>query len=315
MDFTLSSSTVLGAAVVLWLLWGAPYLLRRLRPAGETGILLAEANADDDEASPAPSSSSGWQHPRASTEKPEPVPVTTARRTPEEGKHVTDQNPAPSRLRIRWGRCALAGIGLLGLVVALLGGVLSAFQIVAGAVPLGGLAVLVASVAVLRQLALGDRRRRLDAAFRSAMTAAPASPPRLPEAPRRESTEVFDHQPIPEPAPAPLSRDQLRAAALDVAKAAQKSAAEAASREGVAEADPWEPVEVPKPAYMESAKAEREAPEPFEEPEQPKPEGKVTLKPKPETDEAPGVRSVPPARPAGRGALGNLDAVLQRRRA
>ncbi|KHL01552.1 hypothetical protein [Sinomonas humi] len=315
MDFTLSSSTVLGAAVVLWLLWGAPYLLRRLRPAGETGLLMAAANQDDDEAALAPSSVAGSQRTGTATAKPAQANAMPARRSPEEGKHVTDQTPAPSRLRIRWGRCALAGLGLLGLVVAVIGGVLSAFQIASGAVPLGGLAVLVVSVATLRRLAVGDRRRRLDAAFRSAMTTAPASSLQVPEAPRREATEVFDHQPVAEPAPAPLNRDQLRAAALEVARAAQKSAAEAASREGVADADPWEPVEVPKPAYMESAKADREAPEPFERPEQPKPEGKVTLKPKPETEDVPGVPTVPSARPAGRGALGNLDAVLQRRRA
>lgn len=314
MDFTLSSSTVLGVAVVLWLLWGAPYLLRRVRPAGAAGVLLAEANADDD-ASPAPSSSFGTQRPRAAMEKPEPDHATTARRPPEEGKHVTDPNSGPSRLRIRWGRCALAGIGLVGLFVAVVGGALAALQVVDVVVPLMGIAVLVVSVVVLRRLALADRRRRFNAAFRSVAAAAPVAPSHAPEPARREATEVFDHQPIAEPAPAPLSRDELRAAALEVARAAQKSAEETASREGVADVDPWEPVEVPKSAYMESARAEREAPEPLGETEQPKPEGKVTLKPSPEAEEASGVRSVPSARPTARGALGNLDAVLQRRRA
>ncbi|WP_138442349.1 hypothetical protein [Sinomonas susongensis] len=311
MDFTLSSSTVLGAAVVLWLLWGAPYLLRRHRPAGGAGVLMAEANSGDDEASRT-SLSFGIQRSGAATEKSEPAHVTTARRPPEEGKHVTVPNSGPSRLRIRWGRCALAGIGLAGLVVAAVGGLLAALQYVGAAVPLFGTAALVGSVVILRQLALRDRRRRLAAASRPAVSAPLAAEPRVQESPRREATEVFDHQPAAEPTPAPLSRDELRAAALEVARAAQKSAAEAASREGVAEVEPWEPVEVPKSAYMESAKAEREAPEPLEEPEQPKPEGKVTLKPKREPEDAPGVRTVAPA---GRGALGNLDAVLQRRRA
>lgn len=314
MDFTLSSSTVLGAAVVLWLLWGAPYLLRRVRPAGDAGVYWAEATADDDEGARAPSSV-GMQGPRMASEKPGPTPLTTAHRPPEEGKHLTDPNPGPSRLRIRWGRCALAGIGLAGLFVAAIGGVLAALRITGGVVPLAGIAVFVGSVVVLRRLAVADRRRRLDAAFRSATAASPVAPPRALETPRREATEVFDHQPVAEPAKAPLSRDDLRAAALEVARAAQKSAAETASREGVADVEPWEPVEVPKSAYMESAKAEREAPEPLEEPGQPKPEGKVTLRPKPEPDDASGVRTVPAARPAARGALGNLDAVLQRRRA
>ncbi len=75
----------------------------------------------------------------------------------------------------------------------------------------------------------------------------------------------------------------------------------------------WKPVDLPKPSYVDSAKAERNAPDPLAAPEQPKPATKVTLKPKPDATPAPGVPTVP--RPAARGALGNLDAVLQRRRA
>ncbi|MGX9900290.1 hypothetical protein ACW0JT_10920 [Arthrobacter sp. SA17] len=75
----------------------------------------------------------------------------------------------------------------------------------------------------------------------------------------------------------------------------------------------WEPVEVPKPTYVEAAKAERAAPEPLELPEAPKAAGKPSLKQ--------GTASAPPAaqvkQPVTKpqSALSNLDDVLQRRRA
>jgi hypothetical protein len=163
---------------------------------------------------------------------------------------------------------------------------------------------------VLRRLAVGDRRRRRDARRRASR--ATADPKPEVQIQRRVVSEVFDHQPEPEPATPPLSRDQLRAAALEVARAAQAAAAEAAVQTGAEERETWDPVEVPKPSYMDAAKADRGAPEPIESPEEPKPVGKVTIKPKPEAEDAP---NVPVARPAARGALGNLDAVLQRRRA
>jgi hypothetical protein len=229
---------------------------------------------------------------------------------------VTEKTSVPGTFRIRWGRCILAGIGLMGLLAAVVGSVLAVFGVVAGWIPVPALAVTASSVAILRQLALRDRRRRVDVAFRAAMRER-AEAERAPSAapPRRTATEVFDLKPEPEPAPAPLSHDELRAAALEVARAAQATAAEAVTRDGGSAAAEWDPVDLPKPAYVESARAEREAPEPLEAPEQPKPTSKVTIKPKPETSPAPGVPTVPAARPAARGALGNLDAVLQRRRA
>ena len=79
----------------------------------------------------------------------------------------------------------------------------------------------------------------------------------------------------------------------------------------------WEPVEVPKPTYVEAAKAERPAPEPLDLPEAPKSAGKPSLKQG--TAAAPPV-APPNAGPAGpqgkaQSALSNLDDVLQRRRA
>lgn len=291
MDFALSSSTVLGAAVLLWLLWGAPYLLRRARPASDGAILLSEVSESE---------------PPSTTTSPTPP----GRRSPEEGQHVTDRNPAVGKLRIRWGRCVLAVGGLAGLLVAVAGGILAALHVVQAIVPLAGLAATLVSVVVLRRLAVGDRRRRLDAR-RRASRAVPDPKPGA-QMQRRVVSEVFDHQPGPEPAMPALSRDQLRAAALEVARAAQAAAAEAAIQTGVEERETWDPVDVPKPSYMGAAKADRGAPEPMEAPEEPKPAGKVTIKPKPEAEDAP---NMPVARPAARGALGNLDAVLQRRRA
>ena len=110
---------------------------------------------------------------------------------------------------------------------------------------------------------------------------------------------------------------ELREAALAVAVAAgDSSAAKASSTATPAAPTTWEPVEVPKPVYVEAAKAERPAPEPLELPEAPKAAGKPSLKQ--------GVAAAPPAAPASaegqelskaQSALSNLDDVLQRRRA
>ena len=314
MDFALSSSAVLGAAVLLWLLWVAPYTLRRLRPAADSGVLLDEA---DGGAEP-PLVAAPSRLARSSDAVPQPfrpVAPPPASESPEEGKHVTDRNEAPAAFRIRWGRCALAGLGLGGLLLAAVSGVLAVLGIVVAWLPLAAAAVTVSSVVVLRRLAVRDRRRRMSAALRAAASAARATRAAGPEPVRHTATEVFDHQPEPEPAPAPLSREALRAAALEVARAAQEAAALEASRSGADQGEEWEPVDLPKPAYVDAAKVERDVPEPLETPAQPKPTSKVTLKPKPDASPAPGMPAVPAARPAARGALGNLDAVLQRRRA
>ncbi|MDQ4501958.1 hypothetical protein [Sinomonas sp. ASV322] len=311
MDFALSSSAVLGAAVFLWLLWVAPYVLRRLRPAAEGAALLRVADdADPEPAVSAPSAGSTFARER----RDDPPATPTARQTPEEGEHVNDRIPPAPPLRIRWGRCALAGVGLGGLVVAVVGGVIAAIGMISGLIPLAGLSATVACVALLRGLAVRDRRRRVDAAFRAAVRTEVSAADSSRKVPPRTAHEVFDLKPEPEPV-VPLSRDELRAAALEVAKAAQEVAAEAVAKVDAAAEAQWEPVEVPKPSYVGAARAERDAPEPLEAPERPKPSAKVTIKPKPEATPVPGVPVVPAARPAARGALGNLDAVLQRRRA
>jgi hypothetical protein len=71
-------------------------------------------------------------------------------------------------------------------------------------------------------------------------------------------------------------------------------------------------VDVPKPTYVDAAKAPRPAPEPLDLPEAPKPLGKPTLKPASAPSAGPSVQ-VQHGKPQS--ALSNLDDVLQRRRA
>ncbi|GEB62889.1 hypothetical protein SAT01_03370 [Sinomonas atrocyanea] len=299
MDFALSSSTVLGAAVLVWLLWVAPYFLRRRaaeQPAGEAALLMESMEPLRREATPSSSSGTGGSSaaPRA------------------EGR-LPGGAPKP-RLRVRWGRLAVALTGLCALVAAVVTLVLMIVGVPAW-VPLACLATAVGSVALLRSLAVRDRKRRMDRAFGAAMGA----PAPRPAAPARTVTpsEVFDAGREPAPAPRPVSREELRAIALDVAKASQASAEEAARASGE-QAPGWEPVEVPRPAYLDAAKAERPEPAPIQTAAEPTPEG-LPLKPAaegPEPGSAPGVPALGTAKTAARGgALGNLDEVLQRRRA
>ncbi|WP_430298029.1 hypothetical protein [Sinomonas sp. B1-1] len=318
MDFALSSSMVFGAAVLLWLLWVAPYLLKRRRPprAAAEAALLSEA-------APGGPQDGGLAGAASSLSLDPAVRSAGSERTgkPEDhdaGDHAASaaaSRPAPRPFRVRWGRVVLAGIGL----AMLLASVVCLGLLVLGVplwLPLVFAAGTAASATVLRSLAVRDQRRRVDAAFRAAMREpgpAPAQRQR-PPAP----SEVFDGGDTPAPAPKVLTREELRAVALEVARASQASADAAAKASGADSEETWEPVGVPKPSYMDAAKAERPEPEPLPAQEDPKPEGRPVLKPKPEIPEpgsVPGVPALAP-RPTGRaGALGNLDDVLRRRRA
>jgi hypothetical protein len=308
MDLALSSSMVLGAAVLVWLLWVAPYATRRRRavlPSGEA-ILLTEAAVP-----------------------PESLMVSAPlSQTPPRGAATEDVGSAPSssggerppgaaepqvRLRIRWGRVVLA---LAGLAAALAVPVTLVLLVVGlpAWVPALCAAGVAAAVASLRALAVRDRKRRVDEAFKAAMRSASAQSP-SPAAPQGP-TEVFDAGRDPEPAPRPVSHSELRALALEVAKASQANATAEAKATGAEEE--WEPVDVPRPGYVAAPRAERPEPAPLDVPEAPKPEGRPLLKPQPEVPEpgsVPGVPSIGPRPGARRGALGNLDEVLNRRRA
>lgn len=239
----------------------------------------------------------------------------------------------PARFRIRYGRTALALVGLLSLVTLFVSGVLLAFGLGSPALPLACAVLTPASVALLRWLAVRDRKAKVNAAFRSAMSAAPArrpevapaAPPKPGQAPARRESPLFDAE-AGEPKAKPLTVMELREAALAVAVAAGDPSAAAVAAGGPSAAavapdavagTPWEPVEVPKPVYVEAAKAERPAPEPLELPEAPKAVGKPSLK-----QGAAGTPSAEAVASAeaqqltkAQRALSNLDDVLQRRRA
>jgi hypothetical protein len=307
---------ILVVAVALWIVWVAPYVLRNRRhqfqPAGD---FPADAPADE-----RPDPHSGLVlNVAAQQEKamePRKSPASAA---------GTASTPPPAQFRIRYGRTALALVGLLSLVTAFISGVLVAFGVGSPALPLLCTGLTIASVALLRFLAVRDRKAKVDAAFRSAMSAperrrpdpAEALPPKPEAAPMRPESPLFDAE-AGETKIKRLTAVELREAALAVAVAAGDTSAAAAAPAAPA-GTPWEPVEVPKPVYVEAAKATRPEPEPLELPESPKAAGKPSLKkgaagvPAAEGTEAQQLSAQQLSK--AQSALSNLDDVLQRRRA
>ncbi|MFC4394876.1 MULTISPECIES: hypothetical protein [Micrococcaceae] len=305
---------ILVVAVALWIVWVAPYVLRNRRhqfqPAGD---FLADAPAD---------------------ERPDPHPGLVLNVAAQQEKAMeprksaapaagTASTPPPARFRVRYGRTALALVGLLSLVTAFISGVLLPFGVGSPALPLTCTLLTVASVALLRWLAVRDRKAKVNAAFRSAMSAPARRPedavvvPAKPEvAPVLPESTLFDAE-AGQAKVKPLTAVELREAALAVAVAAGDTSAAAPSVIPVG--TPWEPVEVPKPVYVEAAKAERPEPEPLELPEAPKAVGKPSLKkgaagaPSAEAGEAEQLSAQQLSK--AQSALSNLDDVLQRRRA
>ena len=253
------------------------------------------------------------------------------------GGHPVAAAPSPA-FRIRWGRLALAMAGLVSLLTAVVSTLLQLFGIGAGWLPLTAMLGSVAAVAVLRRLAVRDRRRKMNAAFRAAM-GGPERTPGRPSAPEqvhslpadrpglRPESPLFDAEagpetpePAPKPAPKPLTAHDLRQAALaEAAASGDTSAAVAGDPAEAAEGSSWEPVDVPKPTYVEAPKAERAAPMPLDLPQAPKAVGKPSLK---QASARPVASEPQPAddsegKPLSKAqsALSNLDDVLQRRRA
>lgn len=305
---------ILVVAVVLWIVWVAPYVLRNRRHQFQPAVDLVAGVAAEDKPEPP---AGLVLNVAAQQEKP-----MDARKSA--GLAANASGPAPKPLRIRYGRTALALTGLLSLATALVSALLLLFGLGSPALPLACAALTAGSIAILRWLAVRDRKARVNAAFRSAM-AAPAQPkaarpkaadiPPKPEtAPVPRESKLFDgeaHQPKVQQ----LTAQELREAALAVAAAAGDTSA-ATTAQGVPAGTPWEPVEVPKPVYVEAAKAERPEPEPLELPAAPKAVGKPSLKQ--------GAAGTPAAAPVAaeaqqsgkaQSALSNLDDVLQRRRA
>ncbi|WP_307433158.1 hypothetical protein [Pseudarthrobacter defluvii] len=306
---------ILVVAVALWIVWVAPYVLRNRRqqfqPAGD---FRADAPADE-----RPDPHAGLVLNVAAQQEKAMEPRKSAA-----SAAGTASTPAPARFRVRYGRTALALVGLLSLVTAFISGALLPFGVGSSALPLTCALLTLASVALLRWLAVRDRKAKVDAAFRSAMSAPARSPeaavaiPAKPDAvpSLKPESPLFDAE-AGQPKVKPLTAMELREAALAVAVAAGDTSAAAPSTAPVG--TPWEPVEVPKPVYVEAAKAERPEPQPLELPEAPKAVGKPSLKKgaagatAAEAGEAERLGAEQTSK--AQSALSNLDDVLQRRRA
>lgn len=293
---------------MLWIVWVAPYVLRNRRhqfqPAGD---FLADTPAQ---------------------EKPEPAGLVLNVAAKQEKTMDTRKSAGPAakpsaaatgRLRIHYGRTSIALLGLLSLVTALVSAVLLPFGLGSPALPLICAGITAASVVLLRALAVRRRKAKVNAAFRSAMGAAERKPapvdrippkPQAAPAPARPESPVFDAE-AHQPRIKPLTAGELREAALAVAIAAGDTSAAAPSSEAPS-GTPWEPVEIPKPVYVEAAKAERPEPKPLELPEAPKATGKPSLK---QGAAADAQQLNAPQLTKAQSALSNLDDVLQRRRA
>ncbi len=223
---------------------------------------------------------------------------------------------AAGGFRIRYGRTAVALLALIALLTALVSGVLLPFGLGTPLLPVSAFLAALGALLLLRGLAVRDRRKKVSAAFRAAMSA-PArreSEPERTPAPQpgpQPESPLFDAE-AHQPKAMPLTAAELRQAALAVALEAGDTSARTA-KDSAPAGEAWEPVEVPKPVYVDAAKAERPAPEPLDLPESPKAVGKPSLKQ--------GTPAAPAAAPAekpltkAQSALSNLDDVLQRRRA
>ena len=322
-DFPLSSSVILFSAVALWIVWVAPYMLRngrhQLRPAGELAADTIDLETAAPQAGNVMKMAAQQEKPMTSTQRTETVPGTTGL---DGGPTTLVTGPA---FRIRYGRLALALAGLLSLLTGVVSAALRIFGFGAPWLPFLALIGAGAAVFMLRWLAVRDRRRKVNAAFRDAMSA-PARPAR--SAPEREpaggprewpESPLFDAQADTaerKPAPKPLTAQELRQAALAEAVASGDTSVGTADAR-TAEGSSWEPVEVPKPTYVEAAKAERAAPQPLDLPEAPKAVGRPSLKQGLPQTPAVSLGADAEQKPLGKAqsALSNLDDVLQRRRA
>ncbi len=276
-------------------------------------------------------------------------PENHAPRTPSAG---APRGPQGSQqvFRVRYGRTALALTGALALAAVILGLPLAALGAASWWMPLVGVVLAGASVATLRALAVRDRRLRIDAAFRAAMSTGsrnhtvPAPQPEVEEyrevaaEPVRvqRETVLFDAESTqgapsgsaqadvaaapassstaPASSARPLTAAELRTAALEFAAASTPQTPAGPPKTSTT---PWEPIPVPKPIYVEAPVAQRPAPEPLDPPQTPKPEGRTSLRAGAAAPASPAAASSASAgsdAAPGTGKI-NLDDVLQRRRA
>ncbi|MDJ0354049.1 hypothetical protein [Pseudarthrobacter sp. PH31-O2] len=328
MDFPLSSSVILVIAVALWIVWVAPYILRNgrhhLQPVGELVADVIDLEPAAPQAGKVMKMTAQQEKPMTSSQRTESVRGTTRL---DGGRGPAATGPA---FKIHFGRLALALAGSLSLLTGVVSALLGVFGLVSLWAPVIALLGTAAAVVVLRGLAVRDRRRKVNAAFRAAMSAparqAAPAPARTPlrqsagEPRERAENPLFDAQADDvehPPAPKPLTAQDLREAAIaEAAASGDTSVRRAAGTPGVGESS-WKPVEVPKPTYVEAPKAPRAAPEPLDLPEAPKAVGKPSLKQGVVQAPAGTTDTDSEQKPLGKAqsALSNLDDVLQRRRA
>ncbi|MBP2413423.1 hypothetical protein JOF48_002222 [Arthrobacter stackebrandtii] len=245
--------------------------------------------------------------------------------------------PPRQPLKIRWGRTAIALVGLLALLTAGISGALSVISIGSSTLPLLTLGTFALVIVLLRVLAMRDAAIRRAARLEARTTAEQASSHASPAPVEQKETALFDGAEGAEPAPAPkpLTAEELRAAAMRVAA---KGAADAKLADTQTLAETWDPVEVPVPGYVKAAKA-LTLDKPLNLPAAPKSAG-TSIKADlagvgagdgvaavPDLQEVPasagataaavkaGPGKAPAAEQRGTYALNNLDDVLQRRRA
>ncbi|GAB3544987.1 hypothetical protein GCM10027404_02740 [Arthrobacter tumbae] len=250
----------------------------------------------------------------ADDSRPTTGPATTGRAGSGSSK-VVGRGPS---LRIHWGRLSIALVGAVALSAALITSVLAVIGLVSSVLPVVALLTAIASVVVLRTLAVRGRRR--SAGRVPAASQEPAAEPTPERHTAQRPTTLFnaedpgnrnaaekntnnDDADTAVDAPVQFTAAELRAAALAVAAESGENPAGAGT--------PWQPVQVPKPTYIEAPKAEREDPAPLDLPEAPKPQAKTPIKNgavAPKTAAAPQAEA--PATPKM-----NLDDILQRRRA
>lgn len=331
-DFPLSSSVILVVAVALWMVWVAPYLLRSRRrqsqAASELMVKSVVVETVDPQAGTVMNLTAQQEKPMDSRKSVESVRGTTSPDAAATAKPEVRTSAGRDTFRIRYGRCAIAMVGVVSLLTALLSVVLLAFGIGASWLPVFSSLVGVAALVLLRRLAVRDRRAKVNVAFRAAMSAPThrsepiyRSSSRLHANVTPASKESAERAEIPpfdaeagQPATNPLTARELRAAALAVAVASGDNSVRAPKLPVAGPDNKWEPVKVPKPTYVGAAKAERPAPEPLDLPVAPKPVGKPSLKQ--ETSSVPAAET-DQSRPLAKSqsALSDLNDVLQRRRA
>ena len=157
------------AAVALWIVWVAPYILRngrqRLQAAGETTGHAADFETQEPQAGPALMLAVQQEKPMDNLQGTPP-----GQHTPTAPGRRRDSSTSQGPLRIKYGRCTIALVGLVTLFAVPVTGILCLAGIASIWFPVLALVSTAFSVLILRRLAVRDRRRRLRAALRAAMS-------------------------------------------------------------------------------------------------------------------------------------------------